>query len=82
MTRRGPRRTEPSPVQLMVLQYMREFFAEQDQLPPVAYIARRFGWYRNGAMFHVDALVAHGLVELNACGRYRFTRQAEKGGAA
>lgn len=74
MTRRGPRRTEPSPVQLMVLAYMRKFFEEQDQLPPVTYVAKQFGWFRNGAQFHIDVLVDYGLLELNACGRYRFPR--------
>lgn len=83
---RTPRRKSPSKTQLMVLAYMREFFEEQDQLPPVSWVAQHFGWASaNGAQFHIDVLVEHRLLELNACGRYRFARPAdtaEKGGAA
>lgn len=72
---RTPGKT-PTPTQLLVLAYMREYFAQQDQLPPISTIAKHFGWASaNGAQFHVDALERHGLVELNACGRYRFSRK-------
>lgn len=80
MTRRGgpPRRKGPSNTQLMVLAYMRKFFEEQDQLPPVAWVAQHFGWASaNGAQFHIDVLVEYRLLELNACGRYRFARPAQ-----
>lgn len=81
--RRGPRPTGPSPTQLLVLTYMRTFFEKEDELPPVSYVAKHFGWASaNGAQYHIDALVRHRLLELNACGRYRFFRPVAEGGAA
>ena len=71
---RGPSMA-PSAISLAVLRFMREFFAENDQLPPLSHIARRFGWASIGtANWHVAALTRHGLVELNACGKLRFVR--------
>ena len=72
--------TEATPTQLLVLAYMREFFEKEDQLPPVATVAKHFGWASaNGAQFHIDGLVRHGLLEHNACGKYRFARPAGEG---
>lgn len=82
--RPSPRsRRSPTDKQLKVLQYMRDFHREQDQLPPVAYIARHFGWRSpQSALEHVDALIAKGELERNVCGKLRFARPKSNGGAA
>ena len=74
--RRGgsPVRTTPSKYQLKVLAYMREFFAENDQLPPVAAIARHFDFCDSAADYHVKALIKFKRVERNAVGKLRFAR--------
>ena len=70
----------PSARALEVLAFMREFFVENDQLPPVAVISRHFGWAaQNSADCHIAALLRHKLVEGNAVGKLRFAR---KGGSA
>lgn len=67
----------PSRKNLDVLAYMREFYLENDQLPPLMCINRNFGWVSlNAAQLHVDALIRHGLVERNAVGKLRFARKA------
>lgn len=66
---------QPSERSLQVLAFMREFFAENDQLPPADAIAKHFGWASaNAACTHLSALRRHGLVEPNACGKLRFAR--------
>ena len=74
--RRGgsPVRTTPSKYQLKVLEYMREFFAENDQLPPYSSIAEQFGIGLTGAEWHVKALIRFGRLELNVVGKLRFAR--------
>lgn len=77
--RRGPAKA-PSEKALAVLAYCREFFAENDQLPPQASIRDHFGWASlNAAQVHIDALIRHELLERNAVGKLRFART---GGAA
>lgn len=69
---------EISPVQKMVLGFMREFFAENDQLPPAHLVAGHFGWKsRVNAVWHIEKLARHGYIEPNATGKYRFTRSAQ-----
>ncbi|MDH4417678.1 MAG: hypothetical protein QE485_10670 [Acidovorax sp.] len=69
----------PSAKSLDVLQFCREFFAENDQLPPIACVNAHFGWSSsNAAQHHMDMLVRHGRLERNAVGKLRFAR----GGAA
>lgn len=66
----------PSPRNLEVLEYCKEFFAENDQIPPGLSISRHFGWSSlNSAQIHVDALIHHGLLERNAVGKLRFARK-------
>jgi SOS-response transcriptional repressor LexA len=58
-----------------VMDFMRAFFAENDQLPPMAHIAAHFGWASTmAAQMHINSLEKHGLIERNACGKYRFSR--------
>lgn len=72
---RGPA-SAPTAKNLEVLAYMREFFLINDQLPPVMHISKNFGRVSlNAAQLHVDALIRHGLVERNAVGKLRFTRE-------
>ena len=74
---RGPGRA-PTARNLAVLAFMREFFAANDQLPPVSAIVRHFGWTSQGAaQGHVEALRRFGLVESNAVGKLRFVRPRE-----
>ncbi len=66
---------QPSERSLQVLAFMREFLAENDQLPPACAIAKHFGWASaNAAQEHINTLRGHGLVETNACGKLRFAR--------
>lgn len=61
--------------QQQVLAYCREFFAENDQLPPIHRINDHFGWKSlNAAQNHMDSLVRHRLLERNAVGKLRFAR--------
>lgn len=71
---RGPN-AGPSAKNLAVLSFMRVFFAQNDQLPPLLCIAQHFGWASpSAASEHVAALTRHGLIEPNACGKLRFMR--------
>lgn len=66
---------QPSERSMQVLAFMREFFAENDQLPPADAIASHFGWASaNAAQAHINTLLRHGQVERNACGKLRFAR--------
>ena len=67
-----------------VLDYMRAFLVDNDQLPPVHAIAHHFGFKSdNSAKEHVAALEKKGAIERNAVGKYRFARtQSQEGGAA
>lgn len=69
-----------SGLQLQVLEYMRTFLAENDQLPPVNSVAVRFGLALSSADWHIRTLLRLGFLERNAVGKLRFPR--EKGGAA
>ena len=71
---RGPA-AAPTAKNLEVLAYMREFFEENDQLPPVARIASYFGVNVAGADWHVQMLLRFGEVERNSVGKLRFARK-------
>lgn len=62
---------------LEVLAFMREFFAENDQLPPVAVVARHFGCAAATADWHIQALIKHGLLQRNVLGKLKFARRAQ-----
>lgn len=64
-------------VQQLVLDYMREFFESNDQLPPMHKISDNFGWVSvNSAAGVCAALLRHGKIERNAVGKYKFVRLA------
>lgn len=61
--------------QRAVYEYLRRFFAENDQLPPCHVIAEYFGWASaNAAQNYLAALERKGFIERNAVGKYRFAR--------
>lgn len=62
--------------QQKVLDYMREFFLENDQLPSAPKIAEHFGWKSpNTAQQHLVQLVRLRRLEANEVGKLRFVRQ-------
>lgn len=61
--------------QKQVLSYMREFFIENDQLPPAPVIAQHFGWKSpTSAQRHLEQLARLRRIEVNAVGKLRFVR--------
>lgn len=61
--------------QAEVLAFMREFFAENDQLPPASALRVRFGWASdNAASTYLITLAKKGHIEHNSVGKYRFAR--------
>lgn len=66
------------PRQAEVLDYMRSFFFENDQLPPAHCIA---DWFKfsslNAATEHLKRLEAVGALERNANGKMRFSRSVD-----
>lgn len=65
--------------QALVLEFMRKFHADQDQLPPRHVLCRHFGWScQNAATEYLKALERKGYIEKNVLGcKYRFTRRTE-----
>lgn len=58
-----------------VLAFLREFFLENDQIPTIKVINKRFGWRADHAGWLVlNQLAARRLIEKNACNKYRFAR--------
>lgn len=69
-------KTQLTPKQHAVLDFMREFFRENDQLPPTKVISSHFGWKSaNSAQLHVEQLVRLRRLEANAVGKLRFVRE-------
>jgi SOS-response transcriptional repressor LexA len=61
--------------QQSVLGFMRQFFGDNDQLPPMHAIAKQFGWVSANAAHEICAqLVRKGYIERNSVGKYRFVR--------
>ena len=63
-----------TPVQQDILDFMREYLGENDQLPPVSQVADKFGFHANGAQWHLAEMARKGALEKNAAGRWRFAR--------
>lgn len=66
-------------IQSDVLDFMVEFFKENDQLPPTSFIQTRFKWDSiNTAHGHRMCLVRKGYIEVNFTqSKYRFTRRTK-----
>jgi SOS-response transcriptional repressor LexA len=63
-----------TPGQRRVLDFLRSFYEDNDQLPPIPAIAQHFGWASwNAAQTHLVALAKRGYLERNAVGRWKFT---------
>lgn len=63
------------PRQLEVLTFMHAFFKDNDQPPPMAEIARHFGFRSpNAAQYHIDWLLRNRYLERNSIGNLRFAR--------
>lgn len=63
--------------QQKVWDYIRAYFGQNDQLPPMNAIRENFKWAsNNAAVEHCAALEGIGRLERNAAGRYRFKRHA------
>lgn len=59
-----------------VLDYMRAFLAENDELPPLWKISQHFGWATaTSAQCHIDALGRKGVIERNEIGNWRLVRR-------
>lgn len=66
-----------------VLAFMREFFTQNDQLPPASALRARFGWASdNAAATYLITLAKKGHIEHNAVGKYRFSRRTACANAA
>jgi hypothetical protein len=65
-----------------VLAYCHEFFEENDQLPPQACVAERFGVVEQVAQKYMHALGDAGHLERNAVGKWRFANRQRKLGAS
>jgi SOS-response transcriptional repressor LexA len=64
-----------TPGQRRVLDFLRDFHAQNDQLPPIQAIAAHFGWSSwNAAQTHIMGLVKRGYLERNEVGKWRFSR--------
>lgn len=63
-----------SPRQSEAFTYLVQFFAANDQLPPVATVAAHMGVFSNQAHEIAVALEKKGWIERNAVGKYRFTQ--------
>jgi SOS-response transcriptional repressor LexA len=58
-----------------ILDFMRSYFLENDQLPSCAAICKRFGYSSDNAAHQaLMSLMRKGQIERNACGKFRFTR--------
>lgn len=58
-----------------LLAYCHEFLAENDQLPPQASVAQRFGVCEQVAQKYIHWLAEAGHIERNAVNRWRLTRR-------
>lgn len=65
-----------NPEQQQVLDYIREFFIKNDQIPPASVISQHFGWKSpTSAQRHLEQLARLRRVEINDVGRLRFVRE-------
>lgn len=61
--------------QQYVYNFMKSFFLQNDQLPPMATIADHFGWASdNAAQEMIRCIEKAGWIERNAVNKWRFVR--------
>lgn len=63
-----------SKLQESVFAYMVEFFADNDQLPPVWIVAAEYDKYENQIHEMLLSFEKRGMIERNAVGKWRFSR--------
>jgi SOS-response transcriptional repressor LexA len=74
-TNTTPARVARGQKRLAVLKFMREFFANNDQLPPCHVVAAHFGFRsENAAHEHMVALQKDGFLQKNSVGKWMFSR--------
>lgn len=56
-----------------ILDFMWDFYLQNDQLPPAQVIASRFGFFKTAASDAIRALARKSYVEKNSVQKYRFT---------
>ena len=62
-------------LQARAMDFMRAYFAENDQLPPSEAMQAFFGWKSQNSVVEMRAVLARkGFIEKNACGKHRFAR--------
>ena len=60
--------------QSATLDYMREFFNANDQLPTIQAVADKFNISTNGANCRIDLLIKNKRLQKNAVGKNMFAR--------
>ena len=78
MNRRGRQpQTCPSPRNLEIFEFCKQFLSTEDEFPPMWAIAKHFGFRSaTAAQTHIDVLAKYGLLERNSIGNWRFVRSA------
>lgn len=61
--------------QFELMDYMKKFFLNNDQLPPSAKIAKYFGVCTNAIFERLQRLEREGIIKKNSVGKYMFVRQ-------
>lgn len=56
------------------LSFMRDFFAENDQLPPVSVLAAGLGVTHNAANDALTRLMRAGVIQKNSVGKWMLSR--------
>ena len=60
--------------QMQYLEFMREFFNENDQLPPIQVLADGMGVTHNAANDALTRLIRAGEIQRNSVGKWMFAR--------
>lgn len=71
---RGSKVIELTERQKEYLDFMRAFFAENDQLPPIQVLAEAMGVTNNAANDALTRLIRAGAIERNSVGKWMFAR--------
>lgn len=71
----GYLRSQKGALMPVILQFCREFFEENDQLPPQACVSDRFNVCEQVAQKYMHWLAEAGHIERNAVGKWRFANR-------
>jgi len=67
-----------STLQINVFNVMVDFFKENDQIPPVHFVATTFNKYQNQRQEMYVGFEKRNMIERNAVGKFRFKRINEQ----